>query len=132
SVQEKVARLHRERLQFQTRLGKKRPLVEFLFEATPLSADEGFKRYVRVVRQELMRAVLDDKRALGAVVYHLIESPEAREAEKTEFVNKDHRLKKSHEELYFDVSARLGDAIAAAVDTLLLRYVMVGFLEAYY
>ncbi len=131
SAQDKIARLHRERLQFQTRLGKRRPLVEFLFEATALSSDDGFKRYVHVARQELMRVVLEDKRALGEVVYHLLESPEAKNG-KTEFVGKDHRLKKSVDELHFDVGARLGDAVAAAVDTLLLRYVMVRFLEAYH
>ena len=132
ATQDKVTRLHRERLQFQTRLGKKRPLVEFLFEASALSADDGFKRYVHVARQELMRAVLEDRRALGAVVYHLLESPEARGAEKTQFVGKDHRLKRTLEELHFEVGVRLGDAVAAAVDTLLLRYVVVRFLEAYH
>jgi hypothetical protein len=131
-VQEKAARLHLNRLVFQTRLGRKRPIVEFLFEATALSADHAFKRYLHLVRQELMRAVLEDKRALAAVVYHLLESPRAGEARGKELATKDYRLKKTLEELHFHLGSRLGDAVGAAVDTLLLRYVMVRFLEAYH
>src|SRR5262245_23089468 len=88
-VQEKLQRLHRERLEFQTRLGKKRPLVDFLFESFPLSANERFKRYVHFVRAELMKAVLEDNKALGAVIYHLLELPEARDNGKTRFVDKN-------------------------------------------
>ena len=72
TTQEKFARLHKDRLEFQTRLGRKRPLVEFLFEGSPLSADERFKRYVQFVRTDLMRAVLDNEQALGSVLYSLL------------------------------------------------------------
>src|SRR5262249_40663067 len=62
---------------------------------------------------------------------HLLES-EGRQTDVTQVVDKAHRLKKTVEELHFDVGIRLGDAVAAAVDTLLLRYIMVRFLEAYH
>ena len=132
AVQEKFERLHRDRLEFQTRLGQKRPLVEFLFEGSPLSSDERFKRYAQWVRTGLMEAVLDDEQALASVLYFLIETPESRETGETRFVTKDQHLKKSREDLHLEIGMRLGDAIAGAVDTLLLRYVMVRFLEAYH
>jgi hypothetical protein len=132
AVQEKFERLHRDRLEFQTRLGQKRPLVEFLFEGSPLSSDERFKRYVQWVRTGLMEAVLDDEQALASVLYFLIETPESRETGDTRFATQDRHLKKSREELHLELGMRLGDAVAGAVDTLLLRYVMVRFLEAYH
>jgi hypothetical protein len=131
-VQEKFERLHRDKLEFQTRLGQKRPLVEFLFEGSPLSSDERFKRYAQWVRTGLMEAVLDDKQALASVLYFLIETPESRETGDTRFATQDRHLKKSRENLHLEIGMRLGDAIAGAVDTLLLRYVMVRFLEAYH
>ena len=72
AVQEKFERLHGDKLEFQTRLGQKRPLVEFLFEGSPLSSDERFKRYAQWVRTGLMEAVLDDKQALsiGPLLHH--------------------------------------------------------------
>ena len=78
-VQDKFQRLHRDRLELKSRLGKLRPVVDFLFEGHPLSADERFKRYVHFVRADLMRGVLEERKALGAVIYHLLETPEARE-----------------------------------------------------
>jgi hypothetical protein len=131
-VQEKVALLHIDQLRLPQRLGRKLPQVEFLFEARALSADEGFKRYVERVREELMRSVLEETQALAAVVYYLLESPDARDSSKTVFVGKALRLKKTIEELHLEVGVQLGDAVAAAVDTLLLRYVMIRFLEAYH
>jgi hypothetical protein len=131
-VQEKFERLHRDRLEFQTRLGQKRPLVEFLFEGSPLSSDERFKRYVQWVRTGLMDAVLHGEQALASVLYFLIETPESRETGATRFATKDRHLKMSREGLHLEIGMRLGDAIAGAVDTLLLRYVMVRFLEAYH
>ena len=131
-MQEKFERLHRDRLEFQTRLGQKRPLVEFLFEGSPSSSDERFKRYVQWVRTGLMEAVLDDEQALASVLYFLIETPESRETGDTRFVTQDRHLKKSREDLHLEIGMRLGDAVAGAVDTLLLRYVMVRFLESYH
>ena len=132
AVQEKFERLHRERLEFQTRLGQKRPLVEFLFEGSPLSSDERFKRYVQWVRTGLMDAVLDDEQALASVLYFLIETPESHETGETRFATQDRYLKKSREDLHLELRMRLGDAVAGAVDTLLLRYMMVRFLESYH
>ncbi|HXV83410.1 MAG TPA: hypothetical protein VEG60_26415, partial [Candidatus Binatia bacterium] len=135
TTRDKFARLHKDRLEFQTRLGRKRPLVEFLFEGSPLSADERFKRYVQFVRKDLMRAVLDNEVVLASVVYYLLETPEARAKGETCFVTADpadRRLKKSLEELHLELGMRLGDAVAGAVDTLLLRYVMIRFLESYH
>src|SRR5262249_22903674 len=129
AVREKLAHLHVDRLEFATRLGRKQPRVEFLFESSPLSADDRFKRYVQFVRTELMQAVLDDPRALGAVLYHLLETPQSRESRKTRFVGKDLRPKKSPGDLLLQLGIRLGEAVGGAVDTLLLRYVMVRFLE---
>jgi Alw26I/Eco31I/Esp3I family type II restriction m6 adenine DNA methyltransferase len=125
---------------FQKRLGKLTPQVEFLFDSSPLSADNRFKNYVRVVRRHLMQEVVSDERTLAAVIHHLLETPEARNdkaptlyADRKAGGNKDeYTLKKSLEELHLELKTRLGDAVAAAVDTLLLRYVMVRFLEAYY
>jgi hypothetical protein len=132
AVQDKFQRLYRDRLEFQTRLGQKRPLVEFLFEGSPLSSDKRFKRYVQWVRTGLMEAVLDDEQALASVLYFLIETPESRETGDTHFATQDRHLKKSREDLHLEIGMRLGDALAGAVDTLLLRYVMVRFLEAYH
>jgi hypothetical protein len=95
AVQEKFERLHRDRLEFQTRLGQKRPLVEFLFEGSPLSSDERFKRYVQWGRTGLMDAVLDDEQALASVLYFLIETPESHETGTTRFATQDRHLKKS-------------------------------------
>ena len=83
------------------------------------------------VRTGLMEAVLDDEQALASVLYFLIETPESRETGDTRFATQDRHLKKSREDLHL-VGMRLGDAIAGAVDTLLLRYVMVRFLESYH
>ena len=132
AVQEKFERLHRDRLEFQTRLGQKRPLVEFLFEGSPSSSDERFKRYVQWIRTGLMDAVLDDEQVLASVLYFLIETPESRETGDTRFVTQDRHLKKSRQGLHLEIGMRLGDAVAGAVDTLLLRYVMVRFLESYH
>lgn len=131
-VRDKLERLHISRLQFQVRLGRKRPLVDFLFETTPLSADERFKRYVHDARKELMQVVVKDAAALGSVVFHLIEDPEGRDSDELKFTTKAQKLKQPLEELYLQLGLRLGDAVAAAVDTLLLRYVMIRFLEAYH
>jgi hypothetical protein len=131
-VKEKIERLRIANLKFQERLGRKRPLVEFLFEATFLSADNRFKSYVHAMRRKLMEAVVNDRQALGAVVYHLLELPEARESGSMRLVNKDKTLKMDLEDLHLESGLRLGDAVAAAVDTLLLRYIMVRFLEAYH
>ena len=84
------------------------------------------------VRTGLMEAVLDDEQALASVLYFLIETPESRETGETRFATQDRHLKKSREDLHLEVGMRLGDAIAGAVDTLLLRYVMVRFLESYH
>jgi hypothetical protein len=125
---------------FQKRLGKLTPQVRFLFDSSPLSADNRFKNYVRDVRRHLMQEVVNDEQALAAVVYHLLESPEAREGKAaTLYADKTtsrkwvaYTLKKSLDELHLELKTRIGDAAAAAVDTLLLRYVMVRFLEAYH
>jgi Alw26I/Eco31I/Esp3I family type II restriction m6 adenine DNA methyltransferase len=121
---------------FQKRLGKLTPQIEFLFDSSHLSADSRFKNYVREVRRRLMQEVVADEAALGAVIYHLLETPEARDgratplyAEKNGF---NYGLKKSLDDLHLELKNRLGDAVAAAVDTLLLRYIMVRFLEAYH
>ena len=84
------------------------------------------------VRTGLMEAVLDDEQALASVLYFLIETPASRETGETRFAMQDRHLKKSREDLHLEVGMRLGDAIAGAVDTLLLRYVMVRFLESYH
>src|SRR5215213_4666355 len=131
-VKDKVERLRIGNLKFQERLGQKRPRVEFLFEATVLSADSRFKSYVHAMRQKLMGVVVADHRALGAVVYHLLETPEARDSGKLRFVDKNQRLKVGLDDLHLELGMRLGDAVAAAVDTLLLRYIVVRFLEAYH
>ena len=110
AVQEKFERLHRDRLEFQTRLGQKRPLVEFLFEGSPLSSDEPsnkFKRYVQWVRKGLMDAVLDDEQALASVLYFLIEMPESHETGDTRFATKDWHLKKSREDLHLEIACAL-------------------------
>ncbi|HYO91330.1 MAG TPA: hypothetical protein VEQ40_06825, partial [Pyrinomonadaceae bacterium] len=123
---------------FQKRLGKLTPQVEFLFDSSHLSADNRFKNYVREVRRHLIQEVVADEGALAAVIYHLLETPEARDGKAaTVYADKSrkgdsYRLKKSLDELHLELKARLGDAVAAAVDTLLLRYVMVRFLEAYH
>jgi hypothetical protein len=125
---------------FQKRLGKLTPQVRFLFDSSPLSADDRFKNYVRDVRRHVMQEVVNDEEALAAVVYHLLESPEAREEKAaTLYADKSagrkgdaFTLKKSLDELHLELKTRLGDAVAATVDTLLLRYVMVRFLEAYH
>src|SRR5262249_36082668 len=84
------------------------------------------------VRTGLMEAVLHDEQALAAVLYSLIETPESRENDETRFATKDRHLKKSRKDLHLELGMRLGDAVAGAVDTLLLRYVMVRFLESYH
>lgn len=125
---------------FQKRLGKLTPQVEFLFDSSHLSADNRFKNYVRDVRRHLMQEVVTDEGALAAVIYHLLETPEAREGKaETLYADKStgkkgdtYTLGKSLDELHLELKTRLGDAVAAAVDTLLLRYVMVRFLEAYH
>jgi hypothetical protein len=64
---------------FQKRLGKLSPQVDFLFSASLLTDENrGFKNYVRDVRRHLMQEVVADKQALAAVIYHLLETPEAR------------------------------------------------------
>ncbi|MDX6695265.1 MAG: hypothetical protein QOF02_2868 [Blastocatellia bacterium] len=131
-VKAKVERLRIDSLEFQERPGRKRPRVEFLFEAAALSADDGFKRYVHAMRRKLMGAVVTDHRALGAVVYHLLETPEARGSGKLRFVDKNQKLKVGLGNLHLEFGMRLGDALAAAVDTLLLRYIVARFLEAYH
>lgn len=131
-IRDKLERLHISRLQFQVRLGRKRPLVEFLFETTPLSADQRFKSYVHAVRSELMKVVVKDSAALGSIIFHLLENPENRDSGNLQFVTEARDLNKPIEELYFELGMRLGDAVAAAVDTLLLRYIMMRFLEAYH
>ncbi|HEY0431178.1 MAG TPA: hypothetical protein VGC61_05150, partial [Pyrinomonadaceae bacterium] len=126
---------------FQKRLGKLSPQIDFLFSASLLTDENrGFKNYVRDVRRQLMQEVVADEQALAAVVYHLLEPPEARGdraqtlyADKTTTRKGDrYSLRKSLDELHLELKTRLGDAVAAAVDTLLLRYVMVRFLEAYH
>lgn len=137
-VQEKVEQLRFGNLQLPKRAGRVRPRVEFLFDSSPLSQDNRFKNYVHEVRRQLMKEVVADDQALGAVVYHLLEAPEARDSDggaETKFVRLSkgkYKLKGSLDELYTELNARIGDAVAAAVDTLLLRYVMVRFLEAYH
>ena len=129
---EKVARLHIDSLQFQERLGRKRPRVEFLFEATVLSADSRFKGYVDNIRRKLIKAVVDDSGALGVVVYHLLETPEARGSGELKFLDQDQDLKVGLDDLHLELGMKLGDAVAAAVDTLLLRYIVIRFLETYH
>jgi Alw26I/Eco31I/Esp3I family type II restriction m6 adenine DNA methyltransferase len=130
-------------LEFQKRMGKLRPLVDFLFDTSPLSSpDSNFKSYVREVRRSLMKAVLADEQARSAIVYHLLETPEARDSKDaatgksgTVYVEKRGQkfvAKKTLDELHLELGTRLGEAVSAAVDTLLLRYVMVRFLEAYH
>lgn len=124
-------------LEFQKRTGSLRPVVDFLFDASLLSSpDSRFKSYVRDVRRNLMKTVLADDQARGAVVYHLLEAPGARDGSgETLYVDRRGRKyvpKQSLGEPHVDLKARLGEAVAAAVDTLLLRYVMVRFLEAYH
>jgi hypothetical protein len=129
-VREKVEQLHISRLQFQTRLGIKSPAIDFLFDTRFISADKAFIGYAHAAREELMRAVIGDRRSLASVIYHLLESPEDREPVKTRFVDKNRRLKKSLEKSHQELETRLGDAVAEAVDTLLLRYIMIRFLDA--
>jgi Alw26I/Eco31I/Esp3I family type II restriction m6 adenine DNA methyltransferase len=132
STKGKFSRLQREDLEFQTRAGSKRPLVDFLFDSAALSADERFKRYVAYVREALMRAVVDDECALAQVIYFLLEEPEARAGGEIRFATEDGRLLKSLKEIFFVAGRHLGDAVAGAVDTLLLRYIMLRFLESYH
>jgi hypothetical protein len=131
-VGEKYKNLHRHNLQFKMRLNREIPQVDFLFESSPLSADDRFKRYMDTVRVELMQAVIRSKKALGEVVFHLLETPQDRKEGETRYTTKDRKLKKNFEELHLEIGMRLGDAVAAAVDTLLLRSVMLRFLEAYH
>lgn len=131
-VQEKLDNLHKDKLEFLERLGKKIPKVDFLFDSRILSVDDSFKNYMRAVREQLMKSVVSNNRALAAVVYYLLESPEERENGKLRFVNENKELIKELRELHLELGMRLGDAIAAAVDTLILRYLMVRFLEAYH
>src|SRR5215467_4221660 len=79
-----------------------------------------------------MQAVIRSKKALGEVVFHLLETPQDRKEGETRYTTKDRKLKKNFEELHLEIGMRLGDAVAAAVDTLLLRSVMLRFLEAYH
>ncbi|KAF0236535.1 MAG: hypothetical protein FD167_4522, partial [bacterium] len=131
-VQEKLGQLHKDKLLFLERLGKKVPKVDFLFDARLLSAETGFKSYMRAVREQLMKSVVLNNQALAAVVYYLLESPEGRESGKLRFVSENKQLIKDLRELHLELGMRLGDAIAAAVDTLILRCLMVRFLEAYH
>lgn len=132
SVNEKLDLLHKDKLVFLERLARKIPKVDFLFDARLLSADTGFKNYMRTVREQLMKTVVLNNQALAAVVYYLLESPEGRESRKLRFVNENKELIKELRELHLELGMRLGDAIAAAVDTLILRCLMVRFLEAYH
>ncbi len=131
-VQEKLDNLHKDKLEFLERLGKKIPKVDFLFDSRILSVDDSFKSYMRAVREQLMKSVVSNNRALAAVVYYLLESPEEREKGKLRFTNENKELTKDLRTLHLELGMRLGDAIAAAVDTLILRYLMVRFLEAYH
>ncbi len=131
-VNEKLDELHKDKLLFLERLGKKIPKVDFLFDARILSADTGFKSYMHAVREQLMKSVVSNNQALASVVYYLLESPEGRESGKLRFVSENKQLIKDLRELHLELGMRLGDAIAAAVDTLILRYLMVRFLEAYH
>src|SRR4030095_5758868 len=131
-VREKFNNLHRDNLQFKRRLNREIPQTDFLFESSPLSAEPHFKSYMHTVRKELMGEVIRSKKALGEVVYHLLETPQDRKEGKTRYTTKDRKLKKSFEVLHIEVGMRLGDAVAAAGDTLLLRSVMLRFLEAYH
>lgn len=131
-TKEKIERLRIGNLKFQERLGRKRPLVEFLFETSHLSADSRFKNYVRAIREKLMDAVVLDPSALAAVIFYLLESPELRDSEQMRAVDKHKNLKMDLEEVHLEFGLRLGEAVAAAVDTLLLRYIMVRFIEAYH
>ena len=131
-TREKLDRLRIGNLTFQERLGRKRPLVDFLFETTNLSADSKFKNYVRAMREKLMDAVVLDRRALGAVIFYLLESPESRESDEMRALDRNRNLKLDLEDLHLEFGLRLGEAVASAVDTLLLRYIMVRFIEAYH
>jgi hypothetical protein len=131
-TRDKAGRLSLGNLKFHERLGRKQPRVEFLFETNGLSADSRFKSYVHAMRRELLSVVVADHKSLGVVVYHLLETPEARECGKLKFVDRKQRLKIGLGDLHLETGARLGDAVAAAVDTLLLRYIVARFLEAYH
>lgn len=119
----KLEELRRRNLQFRERLGLKRPLVDFLFRATPLSQDERFKKYVHQIREELLHAALEDDTALALVVARLLNPDD---------VTKAGKLKRTRHELYVEYGQGLGDALAGAVDTLLLRLILMRFVEAYY
>lgn len=119
----KLEDLRRSNLHYRERLGLKRPLIDFLFKATPLSQDERFKKYVHQIREELLRAALDDDNALALVVARLLNPDD---------VTKAGKLKRTRHELYVAYGQGLGDALAGAVDTLLLRLILMRFVEAYY
>jgi len=131
-VRKKLDNLHKDKLEFLERLGKKIPKVDFLFDSRILSVDDSFKSYMAAVREQLMKSVVSNNQSLAAVVYYLLESPENRENGKLRFTNENKELIKELRELHLELGMRLGDAIAAAVDTLILRYLMVRFLEAYH
>lgn len=131
-VKENVERLRIGNLKFRERPGGKQPRTEFLFEPTPLSAESCFKSYVHAMRRKIMAAVVADRGAFGAVVYHLLETPEARQTGKLRFVDNNQKLKVGLGDLHPELGARLGDALTAAVDTLLLRRIVARFLEAYH
>ncbi|HYG08491.1 MAG TPA: hypothetical protein VD835_00825, partial [Pyrinomonadaceae bacterium] len=131
-IRDKAGRLSLGNLKFHERLGRKRPRVEFLFETDGLSADSRFKSYVHAMRRELLSVVVANHRLLGVVVYHLLETPEARESGKLKFVDRNQGLKIGLGDLQLETGARLCDAVVAAVDTLLLRYIVARFLEAYH
>lgn len=131
-VRKKLDNLHKDKLEFLERLGKKIPKVDFLFDSRILSIDDSFKSYMAAVREQLMKSVVSNNQSLAAVVYYLLESPENRENGKLRFTNENKELIKELRELHLELGMRLGDAIAAAVDTLILRYLMVRFLEAYH
>lgn len=106
-----------------------------------LSADGRFRSYAREARRRLMQEVVADEGALAAVIYHLLEAPEARAGRAaTVYAGRKggrgkargYVLKRPPDELHLELKARLGDAVAAAADTLLLRHLTARLLEAFY
>ncbi|HEX8072835.1 MAG TPA: hypothetical protein VF546_23015 [Pyrinomonadaceae bacterium] len=140
-VRAQVSALRYGNLIFRRGRGRLTPQVEFLFDSSHLSADGQFRRYVRAARRALMQEIVADEGALAALLYQLLETPAARAGRAaTLYADKKsarargdrYALKQPLGRLHLELKARLGDALAAVADALLLRYVVARFLEAYY
>jgi hypothetical protein len=121
--------------------GRLTPQVEFLFASSRHAANECFRRYAREVRRQLVQAVAANEDALAAVIYHLLESPAAAPAGRPAIIyadnsaaagDKGYRLRRMLRQWHPVLKLRLGEAIAAAVDTLLLSKMTTRLHEAFY